>query len=345
MERARRPRLDVLVVCSSGGHLFDAFAIAAAWNGRTRAWVSFDKVDVRSLLAGEHVYFGHGPTNRNIPNFVRNLVLARRVIGETRPRTLVTTGAGIAVPFAWVARLRGAKVIYVECAGRIDRPSLSGRLIAPVAARIYAQWPELAATWKRARYAGNVLLSQRTAPPTGRGSGVVVTVGTNEAPFDRLVEAATRLTDEPVMVQHGSSRVRPRGAECVDYLAFGEFDALVASARVIVTHAGIGSIAAALAHGRRPVVVPRLHRHGEAVDDHQVSFARRLEDAGLVTVVEDLDRLPEVVARSDHSAAPMAGPDLSVAIGTVLDELLDGGPTAARSAVESYSEEKAGATS
>ena len=322
MEPARR--VDVLVVCSSGGHLSDACAIAPAWSERTRAWVSFDKADVRSLLAGEHVYFGHGPTNRNIPNLIRNLALAVHVISETRPRTLVTTGAGIAVPFAWVARLHGARVIYVECAGRIDRPSLSGRLIAPVADRIYAQWPELAATWMRAHYAGNVLLSQRTASPAGPGSGVLVTVGTNEAPFDRLVGAATGLTGEPVIVQHGPSKIRPHGANSVDYLPFEEFDALVASARVVVTHAGIGSVAAALAHGRRPVVVPRLHRFGEAVDDHQSSFARRLADASLVTVVEDLDQLPEVVAMSDHSAAPTAGPDLSLEIRAVLDELLDG---------------------
>ena len=324
MERDSESGVDVLVVCSSGGHLFDARAVASAWSERTRAWVSFDKADVRSLLAGEKVYFGHGPTNRNIPNLIRNIALAWRVIGETRPRALVTTGAGIAVPFAWVARLRGARVIYVECAGRIDGPSLSGRLIAPVANRIYAQWPELAATWRRALYAGNVLLSQQPAPPAGPGFGVLVTVGTNEAPFDRLVGAAAGLTREPVTVQHGSSKIRPHGANSVDYLPFEEFDALVTSARVVVTHAGIGSVAAALAHGRRPVVVPRLHRFGEAVDDHQSSFARRLEAASLVTVVEDLDQLPEVVATSDHSAAPTAGPDLSIEIRSVLDELLDG---------------------
>jgi UDP-N-acetylglucosamine transferase subunit ALG13 len=125
-------------------------------------------------------------------------------------------------------------------------------------------------------------------------------------------------------VQHGPSKIRPHGARSVDYLPFEDFDSLVAAVRVVVTHAGIGSVAAALAHGRRPVVVPRLRRFGEAVDDHQSSFARRLEDARLVTVVEDLDRLPEVVAASDHSAQPTGGPDLSVEIRTVLDDLLDG---------------------
>jgi hypothetical protein len=73
---------------------------------------------------------------------------------------VVTTGAGVAVPFAWMSRLRGAKVVYVESFTRIEGPSLSCRLIAPVAARIYAQWPELEASYGRARYRGNVFLDQ-----------------------------------------------------------------------------------------------------------------------------------------------------------------------------------------
>jgi beta-1,4-N-acetylglucosaminyltransferase len=78
------------------------------------------------------------------------------VVGDVRPKVLVTTGAGVAVPFAWIARLRGAKVVYVESLSRIHGPSLSYRLIAPVADRMYVQWPELARALPRTRFAGNV---------------------------------------------------------------------------------------------------------------------------------------------------------------------------------------------
>jgi beta-1,4-N-acetylglucosaminyltransferase len=152
--------VDVLLVCSTGGHLLQLVALREAWDGRTRAWVTFDKSDARSLLRGEPVAFAHGPTNRNIPNLLRNLRLARRLVAQLRPKVVVTTGAGVAVPFAWFARLRGAKVVYVESFTRIDGPSLSCRLIAPVAARIYAQWPELADSYPRARFRGNVFLRQ-----------------------------------------------------------------------------------------------------------------------------------------------------------------------------------------
>lgn len=150
--------VDVLLVCSTGGHLLQLVALRDAWTGRSRAWVTFDKSDARSLLRDELVYHAHGPTNRSISNLLRNLLLAPRIIGRLRPRVVITTGAGVAVPFAWAARLRGAKVVYVESFTRIDGPSLSCRLIAPVADRVYAQWPELAAAYPRARFRGNVFL-------------------------------------------------------------------------------------------------------------------------------------------------------------------------------------------
>ena len=111
--RSRPEGTDLLLVCSSGGHLLQLTSLAPAWDGLSRVWVSFDKSDVHSLLAGEIVIHAHGPTNRNVPNLLRNIRLARTVVRRLRPKVLVTTGAGVAVPFAWLARLSGAKVVYV----------------------------------------------------------------------------------------------------------------------------------------------------------------------------------------------------------------------------------------
>jgi beta-1,4-N-acetylglucosaminyltransferase len=149
-------RADVILVCSSGGHLLQLHQLRDAWEGRSALWVTFDKSDARSLLAGERVVYAFGPTNRSIKNLLRNLVLAWRVVRRVRPRLLITTGAGVAVPFAWIARLRGARVFYVESITRVEGPSLSCTLIAPVAHRIYVQWPELVGRVRNAVYAGSV---------------------------------------------------------------------------------------------------------------------------------------------------------------------------------------------
>jgi UDP-N-acetylglucosamine:LPS N-acetylglucosamine transferase len=156
MTRESSQRADLLLVCSTGGHLIQLVALRDAWERFTRAWVTFDKSDARSLLEHERVYFAHGPTNRSIKNLLRNLLVAWRVVRDVRPRVLITTGAGIAVPFAWVARLRGARVVYVESLARIEGPSLSYRLIAPVAEQRYVQWPELAQALPSTRFVGNV---------------------------------------------------------------------------------------------------------------------------------------------------------------------------------------------
>lgn len=156
MTRRSTARPQLLLVCSTGGHLLQLLALRKAWEGFSRLWVSFDAGDTRTLLADEEVVWAHSPTNRNLPNLLRNVVLAFRVVGRTRPRVVVTTGAGVAVPFAWVGRLFGARIVYVETLTRIHRPSLSYRMTAPIVSRTYVQWPELQRALPRARFRGNV---------------------------------------------------------------------------------------------------------------------------------------------------------------------------------------------
>lgn len=139
---------------------------------------------------------------------------------------------------------------------------------------------------------------------------IFVTVGTNEAPFERLLRAVERLPgDEELVVQYGSGAVRPRNATCVAYLPFDDLVEHVRRARVVVAHAGIGSIMVATANGKRPVVVPRLKRFHEAVDDHQVRLARRLAQRRLVAVVEDLAALPRALEADAPTNAVRVGDD------------------------------------
>jgi UDP-N-acetylglucosamine transferase subunit ALG13 len=129
---------------------------------------------------------------------------------------------------------------------------------------------------------------------------ILITTGISGAPFDRLLEVVERLeTDEPVVVQHGPSQIRPSGALCVAFLTFEELSEHVARASKVVTHAGAGSVLLALAHGKRPIVTPRLKAFAEAVDDHQLTFGRHLAGAGLVTLSEDPADIPVHVSETD----------------------------------------------
>jgi UDP-N-acetylglucosamine:LPS N-acetylglucosamine transferase len=151
-----RQRLDVLLVCSAGGHLLQLYLLRNAWKDLSHAWVSLEREDSRSLLSEEVVYYGYGPTTRSALNLIKNIFVAWSVVWRLRPRVIVTTGAGVAVPFAWIGRLAGAKIVYVESLTRVAKPSLTCRLIRPVADRIYVQWPELAETLRGSHYVGNL---------------------------------------------------------------------------------------------------------------------------------------------------------------------------------------------
>jgi len=152
----RSKRNVILLVASNGGHLLQLLQLRDEWPPEERHWVTFDKADARSLLAGERVTYAHHPTNRNVVNLVRNLRLALTVFRRLRPKAVVTTGAGVAVPFCYVGRLFGARVVFIESFSRISEPSLTGRLVHPVANRFFVQWPELRKRYRKAEYHGGL---------------------------------------------------------------------------------------------------------------------------------------------------------------------------------------------
>jgi hypothetical protein len=137
-----RSKPVVLLVCSSGGHLTQLFNLEAWWRQVDRTWVTFDKPDAVSLLAGERVLWAHHPTTRNLWNLLRNSVLALRTIRRQRPDLIVSTGAAVAFPFFLVGKLFGARTVYIEVFDRIDSATLTGRLCSPISDRFLLQWEE-----------------------------------------------------------------------------------------------------------------------------------------------------------------------------------------------------------
>ena len=144
---------------------------------------------------------------------------------------------------------------------------------------------------------------------------IFVTVGTNEARFDRLLRAVAELPiDEDLVIQHGhSSPIAPAHAELVEFMPFECMVETIRSARVVLTHAGVGSVMVALGNGKRPIVVPRLKMFGEAVDDHQLQLGHRFAEAGLVTLVEEAGRLDEALELEQGAATVVPASSLLAA--------------------------------
>lgn len=136
---------------------------------------------------------------------------------------------------------------------------------------------------------------------------IFVSVGTEAFAFDRLIramdEVVAHVDGEPVVMQVGRSTYRPQRCPWVPFLPYEELVTHIARARMVVCHAGVGSILLCVQHGKVPVVVPRQKQFREHMDDHQVELAVRMAQLGLVVLVEDLSTLGETVARYEERVA------------------------------------------
>lgn len=150
MKKHQKKEIKVCLVGSSGGHLTHLYMLKPFWENKKRFWVTFDKEDARSLLNGEKVYPCYYPTNRNIKNLIRNTVVAWKVLHKEKPDLIISSGAAVSVPFFYLGKLFGSKLIYIEVFDRIDKPTLSGRLVYPIVDKFIVQWEEQKEVYKKA---------------------------------------------------------------------------------------------------------------------------------------------------------------------------------------------------
>ena len=148
--------MKVGLVCSSGGHLTHLYMLKQFWKDKERFWVTFDKEDARSVLEGEKVYPCYYPTNRNIKNLVKNTIVAIKVLVKEKPDLLISSGAAVAVPFFYIAKIMGKKLIYIEVYDRIDKPTLTGKMVYPIVDCFIVQWEEQKQVYKKAVNLGSI---------------------------------------------------------------------------------------------------------------------------------------------------------------------------------------------
>jgi beta-1,4-N-acetylglucosaminyltransferase len=113
-------------------------------------------------------------------------------------------------------------------------------------------------------------------------------------PFDRLVKKMDEISkkiDEDVVMQTGKTRYVPKNAEWFRFESTERMEWLYKNSRVIITHAGAGSIIKSLSLGKMPIVVPRYKKFGEHVNDHQLDLTRFLERKGYITAVYEIEQL------------------------------------------------------
>jgi beta-1,4-N-acetylglucosaminyltransferase len=125
---------------------------------------------------------------------------------------------------------------------------------------------------------------------------IFLTVGT-QFPFDRLVRAVdeaagTNGFDEHIVAQIGESSYCPENFEAAPALEKAVFDRHFNEADSVISHAGMGTITMALDQRKPLLVMPRLRKYGEVVNDHQLAIAKKFEQLGYLLVAYNAEDLP-----------------------------------------------------
>lgn len=298
--------MTTLLVCSGGGHLRQLWTLWPRFElNDDLLWITFDTGLSRSLLEEQHHVFAPVAQPRDLSGTFRGSKLAERIFREHNIARVISTGATPAVSFFPSARIRGIACHYIESAARSDGPSVSGRIVKQIpGVNMYTQYPSWAGG--RWHYVGSVFDGYRVGPigsNLNEPQRVVVTVGTQETYsfrrlFERLVKVLPPSAD--VLWQTGATHVGGLGIAGRETVPAAELEAAIVKADVVIAHSGTGSALTAFDAGKCPVLVPRLAKYGEHIDDHQQQIAAELHRRGLA-VNSTVDALTGTVLRDAMS--------------------------------------------
>ena len=131
---------------------------------------------------------------------------------------------------------------------------------------------------------------------------IFVATGMIRFGFDRLVRKVDELAGEGVIdsvfIQTGFSRCEPEHCLYQKFIDMEKFEALIHQSTIVISHGGAGTIIASLEYNKPTIVVPRLKKFREHVNDHQLDLTHTLEDEGKIIAVYDIDKLREGVERA-----------------------------------------------
>ena len=148
--------MKVCLVGSSGGHLTHLYMLKPFWQNKDCFWVTFDKEDARSKLKHEKMYGCYYPTNRSLKALIKNTFLAIKVLRNEKPDVIISSGAAVAVPFFYIGKLMGCKLVYIEVFDRFDKPTVTGKLVYPIVDKFIVQWEEQKKVYPKAINLGSI---------------------------------------------------------------------------------------------------------------------------------------------------------------------------------------------
>jgi UDP-N-acetylglucosamine transferase subunit ALG13 len=119
--------------------------------------------------------------------------------------------------------------------------------------------------------------------------------------IDAMEELAPLLNGEQIIAQAASARKDLQHLELVEFLDPESFSQIFSEARLIVSHAGMGTIISALTEGKKIIVMPRIAERGEHRNNHQISTAAKMLSMNCVLVAYDKESLREHIFSNSYN--------------------------------------------
>ncbi len=128
---------------------------------------------------------------------------------------------------------------------------------------------------------------------------IFVTLGTQDKQFRRLLDAVEKLnTDEKIVAQTGSTKFKSNKIEVHDFMNSSEFYDCMKDARIVITHAGVGTIVEGLKMGKTMIVAARRKQYKEHVNDHQLQILDTFSKEGYIIPLYDFEDLQKLINTS-----------------------------------------------
>jgi UDP-N-acetylglucosamine transferase subunit ALG13 len=287
----------ICFTCSSGGHLNQLKELIDKVEYSECYFVTLKKSDAKSLLKEQKVYYVKD-TKRNPINFIINIFQSLKIFIQNKPDVIISTGAGASLPTCYIAKLFGKKIILIESFARIEKPSLFGKIVYPIANLTILQWKSLQKYYPKGKYCGPIF-EFKTNKIIPKKKQIFLTVGASHYNFDRLLKEldtiAPKFTKYEIIGQIGKTTYKPKNYQSHDFLSVTEINKIYSESEISICHAGTGSIVNSISNQCKTIVVPRYKKYNEHIDDHQLDITKKFVQKGLVLAAYDTKKLETIL--------------------------------------------------
>ena len=131
---------------------------------------------------------------------------------------------------------------------------------------------------------------------------ILVMLGTQNNSFKRLLEEIEKniengtITDN-VIVQSGYTKYESEKMKILDFISREKIEELQEKSDLIITHGGVGSIIQSIKKGKKVIAVPRLHKYGEHVNDHQKEIVELFNKKQYIIGIKDVSELSNAIKK------------------------------------------------